>query len=149
TERLQAGSVQLKTQTVDAERELQNYKVANHLLNPERGKGNSEQLAAMKTQLANARMAMVEAKARLDRPKQTIKEGKPNGTTSDSMTNSIIGRLRSQYLDLAANVSEIEARVGPEHGASTKIRERMTELRTLIRAEEERIAGSYANEYQI
>src|SRR5262249_12648378 len=75
TEWLQDRLMQLKTQTLDAERELQNYKVANNLLNPEREKGNSEQLAALKTQLANARMAMVEAKARYDRLKQTIKEG--------------------------------------------------------------------------
>src|SRR5262249_14017616 len=110
---LQDRLTQLKTQAKDADRELQNYKIANNLVNTDKGSSPSEQLATLRAQLANARMAMADAKARYERIQQTIKEATPTATVSDALSNSVIVRLRSQYLDLSANAAEIEARAGP------------------------------------
>src|SRR5262249_23370763 len=61
---------ELKVQAIDADRALQDYKAANNLVNTGRGLLSSEQLAGLNTQLANARIALAEAKARLDRIRQ-------------------------------------------------------------------------------
>ena len=92
---------------------------------------------------------MSEAKARFNRFQQVTKEGIPSGTATEVLNNGVIAKLRGQYLDLAAKANEIESRVGPEHGAVVKLRERMREVRSLIREEEQRIGESYAGEYQI
>jgi succinoglycan biosynthesis transport protein ExoP len=146
---LQDRLMKLRVQAIEADRALQNYKIANNLVNTEKGLPNSEQLAALKTQLANARMAVADAKARFDRIQQTLTDGNQSATVPDALNNAVIVRLRGQYMDLAARLAEIEPRVPPGHGSVAKFREQMSELRELIRAEEERIAGSYASEYQI
>jgi polysaccharide biosynthesis transport protein len=146
---LQDRLTDLKVQAVEADRALQNYKIANNLVEVEKGLKSSDQLTTLNAQLNGARMAMAEAKARFDRIQQTISEGKPSATVTDALNNSVIVALRSQYLDLSARAAEIEGRVGPGHMAVTKLHDRMGELLLAIRAEEQRLAGSYASEYQI
>ena len=161
--------VELKVQATDADRALQEYKIAHNLVETGKGLLNSEQLSSLNLQLTNARIALAEAKARLDRIQQMADAGVATagvttaalidalsnhtsprtGAISFALNNSDIIRLRAQYRDLAAKAAEIEARVGPQHLAVVKIRERLEELRTSIREEEQRIADSYAHEYDM
>ena len=136
-------------QTVEADRALQNYRAAYNIVSTDKGSLNSERLSSLNTQLSNAQIAMSEAKARFNRFQQITKEGIPNGTATEVLNNGVIAKLRGQYLDLAAKANEIESRVGKEHGAVVKLRERMREVRTLIREEELRIGELYSGEYQI
>ena len=106
---LQDRLMELKVQAIDADRALQNYKIANNLVSTGKGLLNSEQLSNLNTQLTNARIAMTEAKARLDRIQQTTNEGVSSATMPDTLNNSVIATLRSQYRDLAARVTEIES----------------------------------------
>jgi succinoglycan biosynthesis transport protein ExoP len=146
---LQDRLTELKVQAIDADRALQNYKIANNLVNTGKGLLNSEQLSNLSTQLTNARIAMTEAKARLDRIQQATGEGMPSATVPDAINSGVIVSLRSQYRELAARVTDIESRVGPEHMAVVKLRERMDALGRAIRDEEQRIANSYTTDYQI
>jgi succinoglycan biosynthesis transport protein ExoP len=146
---LQDRLMELKVQATDADRALQNYKIANNLVNTGKGLLSADQLSSLSNQLTNARIAMTEAKARLDRIQQATSGGKPSATVPDAINNGVIVSLRSQYRDLAARVTDIESRVGPEHMAVVKLRERMDVLGRAIRDEEQRIADSYATEYQI
>lgn len=149
SEWLQDRLTELKVQAIESDRALQNYKIANNLVEIDKGLKSSDQLASLNNQLTNARMAMAEAKARFERIQQTIREGVPSATVTDALNNSVIVRLRSQYLDLASRAAEIESRVGPGHLAVARLHERMSELLLSIRAEEQRLAGSYASEYEI
>ena len=149
---LQDRLTELRAQAMEADRALQNYKIANNLVYPGKGPPNSEQLSTLSTQLANARTVMADAKARFDRIQEIAREGIPGATFIDALNNSTILKLRSQYMDLAAKATEIESHVGhvgPSHQAIVKLNERMAELRRSIQEEEQRIAGSYASEYQI
>src|SRR5215470_12005 len=58
---------------------------------------------------------------------------------AQEMTNTKIILLRALYQDLASRAADIEARVGPNHIAVVKVRERMDELRKQIQEEERRI----------
>jgi succinoglycan biosynthesis transport protein ExoP len=140
--------MKLRAQTIEADRALQDYKIANNLINNDRQLLNAEQLS-LNTQLAGARVAAAEAKERLDRIRHAMSQGDASATVTDVLSNSVIVKLRSQYTDLSAKAAEIESRVGRGHAAVAKIYEQMDEMRSLIRAEEERIAGSYVSEYQI
>jgi polysaccharide biosynthesis transport protein len=72
---LQDRLLELKGQAIDADRTLQNYKIANNLVNTGNGLLSSEQLSDLNTQLTNARIAVAEAKARLDGIHQTADKG--------------------------------------------------------------------------
>ena len=58
---------------------------------------------------------------------------------AQGMINTEIIRLRAEYRDLASRAAEWEARMGPNHLAVVKIRERMDDLRKQIQEEENRI----------
>ena len=141
---LQARLMELKVQAMDADRALQTYKIDNNLVNTDKGSLNSEQLSNLNTQLTNARIALTEAKARLGGIHQMSGEGIMGTAATDALT-----KLRSEYRDVAARASELEVSVGPAHFAVVKLHKRMDELRKSIRDEEQRVADSYANEYQI
>ena len=134
----------LKAQAMDADRTLQNYKIANNLVSTGKGSLSAEQLSTLNAQLTNARVAVSEAKARLDGAQQMAGEG----MMSKSATENLI-KLRSEYRDVAAKASELEGSVGPGHFAVAKLRKRIEDLHKSIKDEEQRIADSYANEYQI
>jgi succinoglycan biosynthesis transport protein ExoP len=141
---LQDRLMELKVQASDADRALQDYKIANNLITTGKGLQNAEQLANLNTQLTNARIAVTEAKMRRDSIQQMAGDGINSAAVTDALT-----KLRSEYRDLAAKVTELEAAVGPGHTAVVKLRQKMNELQKSIRGEEQRIAGSYTDEYQI
>jgi succinoglycan biosynthesis transport protein ExoP len=66
-----------------------------------------------------------------------------------SRRDSLISKLRTDLLDLSSRAKEIEARVGKDHLAAVKVRQRMDELREAIANEQKRIAGSFAKDYEL
>ena len=72
-----------------------------------------------------------------------------SGIINFAMTNSDLVRLRSQFRDVTAKVTEVAARVGNQHEITLKLRRQADELLTSIKAEQQRIADAYQNEYQI
>jgi succinoglycan biosynthesis transport protein ExoP len=155
---------ELKEQAIEADRALQDYKIANNLMNTGKGQLGADELTRLNLQLTEARIAMAEAKARLERIEQLNNEGvstaaetelrMPNSgaksaALSYALNNSDLVRLRAQYRELDGRVNDIGARVGTDHGLVVKLRQKMDELRSSIREEEQRIGDSYSNEYQI
>jgi succinoglycan biosynthesis transport protein ExoP len=151
---LQDRLTELKVQATDADRALQNYKIANSIVDTGQGLLGHEQLVDLTAQLVNSRTATAEAKARLDRVRQVRNDGIPSATVSDALNNNtlkndIITKIRMQYLELAAKAADLTSRVGQGHLAVVKLHEQMDELGKSIRAEEQRIADVYTSEYEI
>ena len=157
---LQDRLVELRVQAMEADRALQDYRI--NLVNAGNGLPNSEQITSLNTQLTSARIAVAEAKARLDNIRRRPSEAVMNALVTDSLNNPRRGnavafalsstdvvRLRSEYRELALKATDMESRVGPEHVAVVKLHKQMDELQKSIQAEERRIAESYADEYQM
>ncbi len=149
SEWLQDRLIQLKVQATDADQVLQNYKSTNNIVDTGRGLLNQQQLSDLNTQLISARTEIAEAKARLDRIRQISSDGIPDATVTDALNNSVITRLRAQYLDEAARAADLASRLGQGHIAVVRLHEQMDELRKSIRGEEQRIADAYASDYEI
>jgi polysaccharide biosynthesis transport protein len=160
---LQDRLSQLQKQAMDADRALQDFKVANNLVSNGKGSLTSDELANLNAQLGNARIAVADAKARLDQIRQAGPEGLMNmalgdavispdrrgGTGNITLNNPEITKLREQYRELGTKAAEIESLVGPTHLAVIKYRQRMREVSEAIQEEEQRIEDSYAGEYRI
>ncbi len=143
---LQERLVELKDQALEADQALQNYKVANNLVTSgEKGLPIFDQLMSellnVTGELTRTRLASAEAKERLDRIRSTNDASEIPGATN-LPPESIIHKLRAEFLQLAAKQTEIGPRVAAGHNALLKIQERMEVLRNLIRAEGERLAES-------
>ena len=135
---------ELKQQAKDAERAVLEYKMANNLVGTGTATLSGEQLASLQTHMTNARIAMAEAKARMERIATD-----PDASALFAPDNELITRLRSELMDLSVRANEVESRVGKSHQAAVKVRNRMQELRDAIVTEQKRVAGSFEKNYEL
>jgi succinoglycan biosynthesis transport protein ExoP len=135
---------ELKQQAKDAERAVLEYKMANNLVGTGTTTLSGEQLATLQTHMTNARVAMAEAKARMERIARD-----PDASALFAPDNELISRLRSELLDLSVRAKDIEGRVGKDHLAVVKVRKRMEEVREAIATEQKRVAGSFSKNYEL
>lgn len=133
---------ELKRLANDAERALLDYKIANNLTGNSRGAAG-EQIATLQSHLTSARVAMAEAKARMER---LASAGSENSFIVD---DGLITRLRSQLSDLSVRANDFENRVGSDHAATVKVRKQMKELREAIANEQLRISGAFSKDYEL
>ena len=118
--------------------------MANNLVGSGTTTLSGEQLATLQTHMTNARVAMAEARARMERIAKD-----PDASALFAPDNELITRLRSELLDLSVRANDIESRVGKDHLAAVKVRNRMEEVREAIAAEQKRIAGSFGKNYEL
>jgi len=135
---------ELKQQAKDAERALLEYKMANNVVGTSKATLSGEQLATLQTHLTNARVAMAEARARMERIARD-----PDASAIFAADNDLIRKLRADLLDLSVRANDIERLVGKNHLAAIKVRNRMEEVREAIANEQKRIAGSFGKDYEL
>jgi succinoglycan biosynthesis transport protein ExoP len=135
---------ELKQQAKDAERALLEHKMANNIVGTANTTLSAEQLAALQTHLTNARVAMAEAKARMDRIASA-----PDALALFAPDNDLITKLRADLLELSVRANDIERRVGKGHLAAVKVRTRMEEVREAIANEQKRLTGSFGKDYEL
>lgn len=136
----------LKKQIVAAEIALDEYKNKHNLVELKTANLSAEKLANLSSHLAKTHIALVEARARLDRINKLTDEGAPIALFPD---NKILLELRSRYLDMSAQLKELEGRVGPNHTAVKEMQKRIADLQNSINEEKERITATYTSEYQL
>lgn len=146
---LQDRLKEIKTQAAQADAAVQQFKSTSNIIDTGRGLMSQQQLADLNSQLVVAKTATAEAKARLDRIQHVEGNSLLDGTVTDALNNSVITRLRAQYLDLSAQEANLSQRLGPKHQAAVKLRDQMGELRNSIANEVQRIAAAYASDYAI
>lgn len=160
SEWLQDRINELKAKVASADRLVLEFKEKNNIVdfggaNGTAGAGASnrligeQQLFELNSQLATARGATSEAKARLDRIELVRNMDVGEAAVADSLKNEVITRLRNQYLDLSARQAALSERYGSDHQAAINLRNQMEELRRNISAELGRIAASYQSDYEI
>lgn len=147
---LQERIKDLRTQVTASERAVVDFKRTHNIVESLNGRLLTEQqVSEINTQLILARAAKAEAKARLDRIQEVMKQDLPDASVTDSLHNEVIVKLRSQYLDYAARERVFADRYGPNHLATLNLRTQMLETRQNIIDEMKKIAESYKSDYEI
>ena len=152
---LQERLKELREQSTIAERAVVDYKAKNNIVDTGGRLMNEQQLAELNSGLIQARASTAEAKARLDRVQQILKAGDLDpastvtATVTDSLHNEVIIKLRQQYLEYDARVSDWTRKYGAGHLAVINLRNQMQELRRTMFEELRRIAETYKSDYEI
>jgi succinoglycan biosynthesis transport protein ExoP len=154
---LQDRIKELQNRALTADKAVVEYKEKNNIVSMDGGAGSTvsgrligeQQLAEFNTQLINARVATGEAKARVQRINDILKQDSPDAVTADALHNDVITRMRNQYFDLTAREADWTKRYGADHQAVLHLRDQIEELRRSIREELGRIAASYNSDYEI
>ena len=145
---------ELRTQASIADKAVVDFKHANNIVTVEGANDttrlmNDQQLSELNSQLVLARAATAEAKARLDRMQDVMKQDIPDASVADVLKSEVIIRLRNQYLDYAARERVWADRYGVNHLAAVNLRTQMQEIRRNIDDEMRKIAESYKSDYEI
>lgn len=149
TEWLQQRSIELSEQATASDRAVQTFKAEHNIVGTSRGLMSEQQLSDLNTQLVQARASTAEAKARLDRIEAISDQDLAQPTVTDALNNSVITRLRAQYLDLQAQYADWSRRYGKTHLAAVNLANKMEELRKNIADELHRIGDAYRSDYEI
>ncbi|WP_298241348.1 Wzz/FepE/Etk N-terminal domain-containing protein [uncultured Bradyrhizobium sp.] len=149
TEWLQQRSIELSEQASASDRAVQTFKAEHNIVGTSRGLMSEQQLSDLNTQLVQARAATAEAKARLDRINAISDQDVAQSTVTDALNNSVITRLRAQYLDLAAQYADWSKRYGKTHLAAVNLANKMEEIRKNMADELHRIGDAYRSDYEI
>ncbi|EHR01434.1 Wzz/FepE/Etk N-terminal domain-containing protein [Bradyrhizobium sp. WSM471] len=149
TEWLQQRSIELSEQATTSDRAVQTFKAEHNIVGTSRGLMSEQQLSDLNTQLVQARAATAEAKAKLDRINTISDQDVAQSTVTDALNNSVITRLRAQYLDLAAQYADWSKRYGKAHLAAVNVANKMEEIRKNMADELHRIGDAYRSDYEI
>ncbi|WP_375308911.1 polysaccharide biosynthesis tyrosine autokinase [Bradyrhizobium sp. A11] len=146
---LQDRIKELRTQASAAQKAVVDFKTANNIIDTGGRLINEQQLAEVNSQLVLAHAGTAEAKARLDRMNNILKQDIPDANVADALKNETIVKLRAQYVDMASKESIWSTKYGHDHLAAVNLRSQMAEIKKNIQDELKRIQESYKSEYDI
>jgi succinoglycan biosynthesis transport protein ExoP len=146
---LQDRIKELRSQASAAQKAVVDFKTANNIIDTGGRLMNEQQLAEVNSQLVLAHASTAEAKARLDRISDILKQEIPDANVADALRNDTIVKLRGQYVDMAAKEAIWSAKYGHDHLAAVNLRRQMDEIKKNIVDELKRIQESYKSDYDI
>ncbi|TYO61228.1 polysaccharide biosynthesis tyrosine autokinase [Bradyrhizobium hipponense] len=146
---LQDRIKELRTQASAAQKAVVDFKIANNIVDSGGRLMNEQQLAEVNSQLIMAHAATAEARARLDRINDILKQDIPDANVADALKNDTIVKLRGQYVDMASKESIWAMKYGSDHLAAVNLRRQMAEIKKNIIDELKRIQESYKSDYDI
>jgi succinoglycan biosynthesis transport protein ExoP len=132
-----------------ADREVQDFKVANNILDANGRLIVDQQLADVSSQLAGSRADTARAKARLDRVQQIRNSRSIDESVDGVLNNEVITKLRQQLNEVTRREADWTARYGSNYPAAVNLRNEMASLQRAIQDEFARIAETYRSEYEI
>ncbi|RXH25170.1 exopolysaccharide biosynthesis protein [Bradyrhizobium nanningense] len=146
---LQDRIKELRTQASAAQKAVVDFKTANNIVDTGGRLMNEQQLAEVNSQLVMAHASTAEAKARMDRINDILKQEIPDANVADALKNDTIVKLRGQYVDMASKESIWAMKYGSDHLAAVNLRRQMAEIKKNIIDELKRIQESYKSDYDI
>ncbi|MEY9986007.1 succinoglycan biosynthesis transport protein ExoP [Bradyrhizobium yuanmingense] len=146
---LQDRIKELRTQASAAQKAVVDFKTANNIVDTGGRLMNEQQLAEVNSQLVMAHASTAEAKARMDRINDILKQEIPDASVADALKNDTIVKLRGQYVDMASKESIWAMKYGADHLAAVNLRRQMAEIKKNIIDELRRIQESYKSDYDI
>jgi polysaccharide biosynthesis transport protein len=144
----------LREQAAAAERAVVDFKAKNNIITAGGRPLNEQEVAGLTNQLSVAHAHISDIQAHLARIEAVMREDQPDATTSEAtvseaMNNSIIGKLRSEYLELQNRYADWTVRYGANHVAVVNLRNRMRDIRSNMVNELGRIAETYKSDIEI
>ena len=129
-----------------ADKKLEDYKARTGLITASGRLVNEQQLTDLNTRLVAAQARTADAQARLQGIRDARGRAVGAGAMPEAVQSAAIDRLRGQYAELAAKEADLRTNLGERHPFIAAVRTQMQDVRRLIDAELNRIAGAAETE---
>ena len=137
----------LSTEIKNLDTQIEAYKAKNKIIETNGLRANEQQVADATRALGDARTKASDAKAKLGEVDRLAKEGRLD-STSDALKSITIERLRQQQADAESNAARLGKTLGSRHPEMIEATEKQAAVRSLIRAELQRMRMSAQGDYQ-
>lgn len=147
---LETRIAQLSRQVQSADSAVQTYKAGNDLNDSGQGTQSlvDQQLAAINTQLVQARADLAEKQATFAHVEGLVKSGRADDV-SQVVASPLMVQLREQQADAIRNQADLASRYGPKHPKLLAVESQLRDLDGKVEQEAERIAGSVQNDVAV
>ena len=141
---------ELARQAQAADANVQRYKAENAINDTATGTGSvvEQQMAAINTQLVQARADLAAKQANDDRIRSLVRSGDP-ADVSQVVSSPLIVQLKTQQSDAIRDEAQITTRYGPKHPKRIAAESQLHDLSQKIEQEVSRIAGSVSNDLAV
>lgn len=141
----------LRRDVNSTESAVEEFRAANNLRRKgeRQTTGTDQQLSELNTRIVIARTELAQKQARLDQVRSLLRSRGSLETSSEVLQSALIQRLREQETALLREMSEAIKVYGERHPRMVAFRADLTELRSKIGAEIEKIAASIANDVEV
>lgn len=116
------------------------------------GQNNSvlatQQLSELSSELSRVRAARAAAEAKAEAVRAAIEEGAPVETMPDVLSSSLIQSLRTQQVELQAQIAQLSATYLPNHPRIKALNSQLEDLAVQIRAEAQKVLDGLDTEAQ-
>ena len=147
---LESRIAQLSRQVQAADAAVQTYKAQNDLNDSGQGTQSlvDQQLAAINTQLVQARADLAEKQATYAHVEGLVKSGRADDV-SQVVASPLMVQLREQQADAIRSQADLASRYGPKHPKLRAVESQLRDLNGKVEQEAERIAGSVQNDVAV
>lgn len=146
---LKEKSESLSVDVANADRAASDYQKEARIATSDGKLIDEQQLEKLSEQLADATAQRVEAQARYEGSLQFSPNSVGELATTDSFQNSVISKLRTEYLGVENQAAALATRYGETHAAVIKLKADAKAIEDSIRRELLRYQESYKNDLDV
>jgi polysaccharide biosynthesis transport protein len=129
---LDARGQELRTDMLAAEKAVQDYSQQTGLITTAQGTVAAQQVADINAQLTLARADLVQAQARSN---EAASGRGGTASNADVLASPVVQQLRAQEAEVARNVADLSARLGPQHPTRRAAEQQLRDIRASISRE--------------
>lgn len=134
---------QLRSQVLEAERAVADYRAAHNLFPVSNTSTVTQQeLSTLTTQLAQAQAESAAAQARLSTAQAQLRRGRSGDELGESLESPVVSQLRAQRAEAARDVASLEKRYGPRHPDLVRAQNALRSTDQQIASEVQRIVAN-------
>lgn len=139
---LQARTTELRAEASAADAALQQYKISNGLMSAQGSTMAEQEVSTLNQQIAQAEAELAEKQGRLSAAEGQLRAGGGGADVGAALGSGTIGSLRQSEAAASTKVAEMESRYGPLHPDLNRARSELTEIRSQIQQEIDRILSN-------
>jgi exopolysaccharide transport family protein len=132
----------LRQKVLDAETELQDYKIRNNLLSAQGATLTEQEISNLDQQAALTRVQQAEAQARVDTAMRQLAGGSSGDDVGEALNSPVIQQMRQQRAEISARVANLQGRYGPRHPDLIKAKNELADVDSQIGTEIKRIISN-------
>lgn len=141
---------ELRKKVEQSERTLQEFAHRYGLVNvDERRRLGTQKLSDLNTQLVQAETKRAETEARFRQIASVLDNSEQLESSAEVLSSSLIQTLRSQEVQAAQKVAELNEKYGPKHPAMARVTSELHEVQARIKQEIKKIYSAVKGEYDV